>query len=1047
MYCSHSVHIDYQLPTYIVLGYAKVGKTTFIRSQHATHAQLFITWEEKNQITEMAWIWTGDKACFIEISQAVLKRLDQLYNFFALLYRQRLSFACIFLIISATHLVIRDQNEFYPALIQAIAVLTYILQKPSAVVIILSQMNQFIGFQEFFAPLYNQQNQPWGINLDSYHAQEVILSVVRDKFQQWEQKLQEQFIESLYHTQTVKKRYLIQKFQMQGTYLLRTVLCYIQYLIKNEVFSAQLWLGGIYSVGLKNVVTDINDTPVIDIFAHTLASDISNLRSHQQHLLIIHRSQNTVYSGKTCLYFSKNIVETIAQDKYNQQKKQSRLSQTMIYQGVILWFLFIVGIASLTFSYYKHLHILSCVNKTVLENRNESLNSESSQSFTEKLASTIARLNTLQHTLALTRQFQWFSIRQKEIVHHISYIYRKELRNLGYCLIKSLSHHLHTLESPEDLYNFLKVFQILQGKHDQYQDFLIDQLIKVSEKAKIQVHLQSALRSYIADFILKEAEYLLKNTTLFTQKDLETVEKIRHSLKALPTKQKVWLALNSHFSQRKTTPLFSRKDTVKEKQLFSEKFRNKKILLQYTYENFNTIYTQLIPKLTKAVMQGRDFVLYDQTEVKEEVSQLNEAQMTQLVSAIRVAWLNDYTNFWLNLLQETAVVDIHSWHQMRTIFTYFSEHPFPFKELITTITQHTSWILLQQTLTQWNMQDQWLIQQHLTQHFESLAALELQPHLKLLSPLVTQVRLPLEKLSSYLHALFVTEKTHVVSFQLMKQYFLHPTENQLLSHFLQSSLSLPMPLQNWMYQFIVQVRQLLVQETEQYINTTWRENVVNFYTTYIEGRYPVFRNSQDDIQIEHFNRFFGPKGILQNYINDYLFPFLKTDTVRWSTQKYNDICLTIPAFVMTELERAQLIQQLFFKEKEKSYEKLMLKVLYLPPKVTLKIQCGEKIYFIRNKDTQIEINWPLTTDRSYKDLVFTIQKEGIVEYTKIFQGVWHWLRFTDQQYNMKSTIPLIFTLKKNEDTVVQCQVQPKHKANIFIHGIIEKFRCPSQLTV
>lgn len=95
------------------------------------------------------------------------------------------------------------------------------------------------------------------------------------------------------------------------------------------------------------------------------------------------------------------------------------------------------------------------------------------------------------------------------------------------------------------------------------------------------------------------------------------------------------------------------------------------------------------------------------------------------------------------------------------------------------------------------------------------------------------------------------------------------------------------------------------------LNALWEADVYPFYARALMSRYPLSRRASNEITLEDFGRFFGPNGILDSFVNEYLSTSVQRTPGKWtwvgggSSQCVSDNTLT-------QLALADEIKQSFF---------------------------------------------------------------------------------------------------------------------------------------
>lgn len=66
------------------------------------------------------------------------------------------------------------------------------------------------------------------------------------------------------------------------------------------------------------------------------------------------------------------------------------------------------------------------------------------------------------------------------------------------------------------------------------------------------------------------------------------------------------------------------------------------------------------------------------------------------------------------------------------------------------------------------------------------------------------------------------------------------------------------------------------------LNALWESEVYPFYERALMNRYPLSRRAANEITLEDFGRFFGPGGVLESYVNEYLINNIQKTPGQWT---------------------------------------------------------------------------------------------------------------------------------------------------------------------
>ncbi len=95
------------------------------------------------------------------------------------------------------------------------------------------------------------------------------------------------------------------------------------------------------------------------------------------------------------------------------------------------------------------------------------------------------------------------------------------------------------------------------------------------------------------------------------------------------------------------------------------------------------------------------------------------------------------------------------------------------------------------------------------------------------------------------------------------------------------------------------------------LNALWESEVYPFYERALINRYPISRRATNEITLEDFGRFFGPGGIIDQYVNEYLSTNVQKNPRQWKwVGSGNSQCISNNT--LKQLALADEIKQSFF---------------------------------------------------------------------------------------------------------------------------------------
>ncbi len=97
------------------------------------------------------------------------------------------------------------------------------------------------------------------------------------------------------------------------------------------------------------------------------------------------------------------------------------------------------------------------------------------------------------------------------------------------------------------------------------------------------------------------------------------------------------------------------------------------------------------------------------------------------------------------------------------------------------------------------------------------------------------------------------------------------------------------------------------------INAQWRSRGLPFCEQAIARRYPIDRNSGQEIRLDDFGQFFGPGGIVDTFFEQYLASYVDKSRSPWRARSSGAAPIQISANSLRQFERAAAIQDTFFR--------------------------------------------------------------------------------------------------------------------------------------
>ncbi|MDR1057493.1 MAG: hypothetical protein LBL17_02865 [Coxiellaceae bacterium] len=302
----------------------------------------------------------------------------------------------------------------------------------------------------------------------------------------------------------------------------------------------------------------------------------------------------------------------------------------------------------------------------------------------------------------------------------------------------------------------------------------------------------------------------------------------------------------------------------------------------------------------------------------------------------------------------------------------------------------------------------------------------------------------LNKLIHYVETMVQHSHDHKAASTTMGEYLQDSTNNPLTT-FKTFVNTQPPWLQTYLQSISNNIWQILADATYDSINQIWNQTIIPKYKATLENKYPLFKNSKDDIKLEDFNSFFGPNGLMDNFFNQYLKPLVNTNSINWSWKEFNGQKINYSSTFLEIFLRAATIQKMFYASKM-PFPKLefALTPIIMTPNTqnfTLHID-GQKISFANEESKIKHLVWPGPQPGSVT-MSFVNNQGKYFSFSEF--GPWAWFRILDKANvttnNNTKYFELTFDLNGN---AVKYSLSTKTSLNPFIPEIINNFRCTEQ---
>ena len=993
-------------PLYLVIGSYQQGKSLLIQQSGLTFISadnlIFGSGSENNDHNQLQWFFS-DKANFLELSALALNKSGEtcvlISEQIKKLARKHVHLG-ILLVLDFAQFTRKNKQE-QQALIEEyksfLDKLKTTISSPCPLYLILTHIDEFDGFSEFFADLGQEERyRPCGFTID-LSSSDILENIIKNLFTALINRLHQRVIWRLQHERNTTKRILMQQFPIQIENAYHNLQLLITQLVKLVNPHSKLFLQGIY---------------------------------------LVSNAQNQLISGRENTKLTKSILNTYKQyQSYFTQllfqtilaKKQLRLPSIVnqankklhwVYAGAVGLVLVISGF--IAFDYSQKINDINAAKVALAQYQ---LLAKHLATTNTSLDHVLPALNLLHNAVTAldAAKLPWLiaqGVHQTSAYNLTNNTYQSAL-NLYFLPILGnlLEQILNSTQDPVLLYGGLKIYLMLGDKKAWDSNFIKNWLNHYWQIVyNHDAILQQQLNTHLANLLDKPTTPLSLNQII--------INKARENLNNLAVNDLAYAILKNQLPSKMHAVLAD-----------NSIIHTKDITDFYTAKNFPIVYFELINQACDAALKG-DAI----TGTKEGP----EIKMPQLNRQLQIRYLQDYANEWQHIVSSIQLVQLQTINQADRTLTELLDTNSPLLELLQTVKSNTD---ITNSITFANNNDKQLIQTYLTTPFSDVNNLLVRNNQNK-NDRLNQSLLTLHDLQKILKRVASSHNQEKAAFEFTKDRFNQSNTNSAnkLDLFSTQSENLPSLLQGLIRSIKSNLWQLMINNTNNYLNQIWQQEVIPYYSTQMALHYPFSKQSVNDISLAHLANFFGKQGILDNYFQKYLSSFIDNSTVQWQLKKIDGLSIMLSTNMMTELERAAIIRNMFFNKENKLTINFSLQQINLSSNVKrFSFTFNQQTFADQNGNKKIHtFHWPDISDKQNIDLIF-IDENG-KQTNKTLTGTWALFRVFDsaQLQQQKDTRHFELTFDLNGQAARYLLIA-ENPVNPFIPNIIQQFQLPSVL--
>ncbi len=470
----------------------------------------------------------------------------------------------------------------------------------------------------------------------------------------------------------------------------------------------------------------------------------------------------------------------------------------------------------------------------------------------------------------------------------------------------------------------------------------------------------------------------------------------------------------------------------------------------YTPEGYNQMYlvseTRIITE-----MEDESWVFATEASGSEQIPQ------SELINSIRRLYFEDYTNQWVEFLEDVRIRPFSSLPQAAEILQILTSDDSPLRLFLVNVAAATRLAPEEKVVEEGD--DGTSLRDRISSIFESSEG----DGSTLLDPILvdqsfvslhklTEVRegapSPLDNLLGDLQELYlyIDQLASSSSDQLLTG--LQSQAGTAITRVRLRGERSPQPVGGWIMLIVTESNNLVAGGAEATISSAWAADVLPFCRQALNGRYPFENNSDREVQLRDFGAFFMPGGTLDKFFDHYLGEIVDTTASTWKLKPQVAGSLKVSAAALKQIQRAKTIQSAFFAgggtTPEISFELRPVRMDPVTTNFMLNIN-GQSTNYSHGPLFNQSFMWPGEAGVSEVQIQFSpLSSNGRSGLT--LDGPWAFFRLLDSSGMTPSATPEKFQTKfQLDDRWVEYEIRANSAFNPFNLPELREFRCPEKL--
>ncbi|MFT6986122.1 MAG: type VI secretion system protein ImpL [Psychromonas sp.] len=896
------------------------------------------------------------------------------------------------------------------------------------------------GFTEFFEDLGKEEReQVLGISLPDAPepSQAPDFSKITQEYSNIIKRLYDRVLSRVHNERDIKRRSAIQGFPQQMENLQTTIDSFVQQTFVQNRYRLQPYLRGVY------FTSGTQDGTPIDRLMSSVSSNFGFTGG---------TINSPLQQGKS--YFLgglfKNVIftesELVGSNRF--YDKVIKWSQRVAYTSMAA-----VSVALLVFwtgALNQHKIYMQEVASYVAEYDNQLKNQSP---WSSDLRVILPTLNALAKASLVYGQEEhpWlagFGMYDTSIDQAANTAYKNYLSGVFYPkLIKYVELHLNKNEVSESLYNTFRIY-VMFSKLDHMDKQLMVEWFSTQwdQEFSQQPEDKQALKAHLTAFLATDIQA--------AQLNKQVLRSTRQHLMRMPASQRIYQRIRVQPKYaRKVNILNEMGGAVRDTYIITPAIQQQMMIpVLFTKRSYDEIdfseNSDLIVNISK-----EKWLLHDDTE--NEVSFIKD-DLEQISNKVKKLYLADYNRQWQKIYDLLNVKPGKDLMQVNNILANFSDPIYsPIVAILNVTVANTQ---LSSSMAE-NLADD--NKKGIAGELADFAAAKvnwtsvdkryrdinvlLRETKRQPAPISTAL-LKISQMQEMVNAISFAPDPGLKAFELVKARYQNGSENAITALHAYAKNS-PKPIKRWLTTLADETWRVILRSAHQHINNQWNNIVYQPYRESIAGRYPIAKNSKNDIALFDFVAFFKPNGNVDSFYQGYIKPFINTRN-GWGNKTIDNNSIGLSSATLRQVRVALEIKDIFFRQNSETPSlAFRLKPNSMPKNnIRFMLEMGDdRISYSHGPKFWKKLNWSANSEQSRVRIIFEDLNEQ--QHSETFEGPWAWFRLLAQSKLTKTneSSTYLVTYAVNAEHKISYKIKAKSVKNPFEKQLMSLFKCPASI--